>query len=274
MSSKQEAGRSAISVASGEVMLAFSLWRFSLYRAIIHTKLAHRNTSLGLLWEPLLLLIVSFFISLVWSKIFGVKDFKVFFQYVLIGFAIWGFISSVVNRGVNIIRGYANTIINSRDPILSYILSDIFCEVTSYLLKFPLILLVILVMGDLSFKGVLIHIYGLFLISISGVGFALVFGTFAAFYGDVKELISAFMRLAFLVTPVIWTIDRLGEYQSYIYLNPFFSYLQICRQSLLEGTADSLSLIIASVLTLLILVSGLIVLGSNTLSLKQKVFEL
>jgi len=262
-----------VNIVLKEFHQAAGLWRYCLYRAYIHLKVRHRNSRLGLLWEPLFLLIVTSVLSLVWSKIFGLRDFESYFLYVLVGFAIWNFISSVVSRSVNLIRGYSRSIINSREPILSYVFSDIAYEVLVLLLKTPVILLCVLIFGSLNLTGLFISIYGVLLIVVSGVGFTLSFGFLAGFVGDIRELIATMMRLGFLITPVIWQIDRLGEYQNYVYLNPFYSYLTICRSPILGESVGPTELIIATSLTVIIFVSGIICMATKLAELKQKAFE-
>lgn len=203
----------------------------------------------------------------------GVKKLEDFLLYVLVGLAVWQFISALVSRGVNLIRGYSNSIINSREPVLSYVLSDVLYETMVLVLKSPVLLIAIFIFGSFSLEGALVFGYGVLLIVLSAIGFTLSFGFLAAFVGDFRELISTLMRLSFLITPVIWELKRLGEYQHLVYYNPFYSYLSICRSPLLNEMPGMKEVVIATSLTILLLGVGLYFMSTKIIQLKQKAFE-
>jgi len=81
------------------------------------------------------------------------------------------------------------------------------------------------------------------------------------------------MRVAFLVTPVLWKPDMLGDKgQTVIYLNPFFSYLDVFRSSLLGGAVSNASLGVMIFTTIALYSLGLYVFAKYENSLLNEMF--
>jgi len=82
------------------------------------------------------------------------------------------------------------------------------------------------------------------------------------------------MRVAFLLTPIIWHVERLGEYQKYVYLNPFYNYLALCRDGLLKGGAGMIEIAVASGLSIVLLILGFIVLAKFKIKIRERAFSI
>ena len=249
-------------------------WKYCFGKAFLMLKLKHRNTKLGLWWEPIILLIVTLVLSIVWSQIFSAKVFEEFFIYILVGFGVWGFISGVVMKATTIFVRNANILRDSGDQILEVVIIDVIYECLAYISKSPIIIFCVLILADLNLVGVLLHIYGLILIAISGFGLSLTLGVLTAYYLDLSQLMQAIIRLSFLITPIIWPLERLGEYATYIVLNPFYNYVEITRSGLMGNIVDGRSIVIATLLSLLIMLIGVIVHKKYKTSLMIRVHQL
>ena len=48
------------------------------------------------------------------------------------------------------------------------------------------------------------------------------------------QLVGSILQISFLLTPVIWHVDRISEpYIKYVYLNPFASAIEVIRNPIL-----------------------------------------
>lgn len=247
------------------------------FRAYVSLKISSRNSIAGLFFEPAMLVISCLAISLVWNQLFGRggDEFYEFFLYVYISFAIWTFISELVIGGASCFIRNAKHAMGSNDPLMIYALQDVVSAALNFVFKLPFFVLILLILnGFPDLFEVLVFALGVLFITLSGFGFALFVGTVCVFFSDFREITRAVMRVAFLVTPIIWHIERLGEYQKYIYYNPFYSYLSVCRDSLLNGTVPKLELMIASVLTFALLVIGCSFLFAKKRSLRVAFFKI
>lgn len=266
-----------VSLLKHEVLPILKNWRFLFFRAYIANKLRVRRSFFGFLFEPIMLLISTYCIAVVWSQLFGKgagQEFVLFFLHVLVSFCIWNLISGLVNSLSGSLITRVKVITNTSDPILNGVLIDLIGVVLTFLLSLPVVILLVFIFASPSLQGLALLLYGLFLIVITGLGLGLLLGISCLFIGDLRAIINSVMRVAFLLTPIIWQVERLGEYKSYIYWNPFYSYLAICRDALLNGHVGQLELLIASVTSLVILVLGLFFLKLNFHRLRAKAFSI
>jgi len=261
---------------SQDLKFTLSRVRYLSYRSLLVQRVASRGSVLGLLFEPVLLILSCLVISAVWNQLFGRggDGYWVFFIYVYISFVFWNYISALVGGGSSsLIRNsiYGTT---NKDPAVMYVFQESLNATVSFLLKLPFLLIVFgLISGFPSFYSLLLFCFGIVLIFLTGLGFGMVLGVYCLFYTDLRELTAAVMRVAFLLTPIIWKIERLGEYQNYIYLNPFYSYLSICRDALLKGQVGYIEITIAVSCTLLFILLGYITMTRNRTAIKRAFFR-
>jgi len=260
-----------------DFIFSLSRIRYLIYRSLLVQRVASRGSVLGLLFVPLMLILSCLAISAVWNQLFGRggEGYWEFFLYVYLSFVLWVYIGDLVNGGSScLIRNsvYGTT---SNDPAVMYIFQESLNATVSFILKLPFLVIVFILLAGLpSFYGVLLFCFGITLIFLSGLGFGMVMGVYCLFYMDLRELTAAVMRVAFLLTPIIWQVERLGEYQKYIYFNPFYSYLSICRDSLLTGQVGHREIVIASSCTLFLLLLGCFSLARNKIAVKRAFFKI
>ena len=239
-------------------------------------KIQSKHSVLGLLFEPLLLILSSLAISAVWNKLFGRggDQFTEFFVYIFVSFSTWYLITDLIKGVTDALRKNAVAATNTDEPLTLYIVLELSSGLLNYLMRLPIMLFLMLVfVGIPSFSSALGFMAGFLLVALAGLGFGLCIGIYSLFYGDLKEVVNSVMRVAFLLTPIIWHIERLGEYQDWIYFNPFFSYLTTCRDLFLGNPVDVLALQISVVLTLGVLILGLFVLNKNKYRARTSLFD-
>ena len=157
-------------------------------------------------------------------------------------------------------------------PLSLPIIEDLFYELYRFILPILLFLpLFIFHSQDLTSLGWLI--YGVVLMLISGLGFIFLFGAISFFYQDVKQVIHSVMRLAFLLTPIIWRKERLGDYQDLVFLNPFYCYIEICRNGLLGQPVESKVVVIGTLLTLSIFLLGVMFISISEKRIRYRGFQ-
>lgn len=176
-------------------------------------------------------------LGVVWGVILNKHDTGEYLLYLLVGLPIWQVISGSIDR--------ANQSFNANYAVGGLPLSTVIFERTvSALIPFFMILPVVLVASAYEYSvsigtGLLfLFSLGCLITWIAGVGFLV--SAITTIFPDLRHLLSAIMRLAFLATPIIWDVHRLGEYQQYIWLNPFYLPLGFVRSTLsgVENAGD------------------------------------
>ena len=245
---------------SDELRETWRLRRYMLYRAVLTLQAMHSRSILGILWEPLLVIITSFVLAAVWSVVMGDGDFKSYFAYICIGVGIWGCVSKSVLKGASYIHKYSHSIANSRYPLLSYVIVEILLCAMIFIAVLPFLVGIGFFFNGFSITALLTSLFGTLLMFLAGVGFGVLVGSITSFFPDLREIIAAIMRISFLVTPIIWRPERLGEHVSYLIFNPFHPFIELIRTPLL-GNEVSLKIILLAVgITTFLLVGSLLAL--------------
>jgi ABC-2 type transport system permease protein/lipopolysaccharide transport system permease protein len=98
---------------------------------------------------------------------------------------------------------------------------------------------------------VLYALPGLALLILNGAMASMTLGMVSARFRDIPRITASLMQIVFLITPIIWKPDMLGD-RLYISLaNPFFHLIEIVRAPLL-GTPPTLLNVAAVILITLI----------------------
>jgi len=230
---------------------SIQLGRYWMFSAFIKIQLEHSKTAFSVLWEPITVFFVATVLSTVWSHILGVETPTDYFFYVLVGFALWSLLfAKVVNRAVASLGTRSAELSNSIKPVSSIPLEEMAYSLLNFATVFPFVLGLCVWFFGTSLVQLLIFVYGLFLIFVAGISLSLTLGVLIFFVRDFLQIVKAVMRLGFLVTPIIWKPDRLGEYEYLVWYNPFYSYLDLCRTALMNEAMKYEALVISSSITL------------------------
>lgn len=261
-----------MSAAISDISQGLSLSRYWMFSAYVRLQLQYKKTSLSFLWEPLTIHFVAVSLAMVWSIVLGITDPFGFFLYVLFGFSLWGLLSKLIRSGVAVLGKRSSDLTNKPIPISSLVVEEIVLCFYYFFTTLPFLVVWSICFYQPDFTHLGQFLLGMILIFLSAIGLTLSLGILAFLVGDVAKLVAAVMRLSFLVTPIIWTLDRLGEHQKWIWLNPFYSYLDICRSALMGESAHQNSWIVATALTLSLLIIGLITLNFSHKHIRRRAF--
>ncbi len=198
---------------------------------MIKVSLRNSGSKLGMAWEPLSTLIVSFALSVVWIEVLDLSDsLGNYLVYVYTGMVAWAAISGAISNLCATFIKNARAITNRKLPLFSYVFEELLISFIPFLLSLPFLLLVTLVVGhSFGLYEVSMILVGLSLMLITAFGFSLSIGLAAFFIGDIRQIVAAIMRLGFLITPVIWKAERLNEYENFLLLNPFYGFIHVMR---------------------------------------------
>jgi len=245
-----------------DIIMAFRLYRYWMFCAFIKLKLSHHKTSFSFFWEAVSVFFVSTVLSIVWTRVLEVESPLDYFFYVLTGLAIWSLlISKLINKGVSSLSLRSKELQKSVRPVSILALEDITYSFLAFFSALPFVVAACVFFYGTNINFILLFVIGVVLTWLTAVGLCMTLGVLAFFVRDVLELVKAVMRLGFLVTPIIWRPSRLGEYEHLVWLNPFYSFVDICRAPLIGEWPHLNSLIIASCTSVVLLVLGFVTLA-------------
>ena len=208
--------------------------------AYLDLSLKYRRTIIGNGWSVLTNLITVSIIALVWAAIFNL-EIKEYFPKLFIGYTTFYFLASFITGSTEILYGkYKGIILSLGVGLNIIILRHLIFLVLEYLLFIPVYILIILVLGNNISLSIFLLIPGLILIIINGYWLTFIFSLLSARFRDFALFISSIMGAAFLLTPILWDKERLGEYENFVYLNPLTSMIEAIRDPLMGEPVNPL----------------------------------
>ncbi|MBQ3137465.1 MAG: ABC transporter permease [Clostridia bacterium] len=211
-------------------------------------KLQYRNSVLGMFWtflEPLLTMIV---LSLVFNRLFGRDSSKVvnFPVYLLCGKLLHEFFTSSTKRAMRSIRSRASIIKKVYVPKYVYPLSAVLSKFVTFIISLSVLAVVILYFNIANINPItvtgnivwaLLPITVLFFFSL-GVG--MILATLNVFFKDIENIYDVFCLLLFYTTPIVYSIDRLGDPSTsavarLIRFNPMYGFIDMFRGAVIHG---------------------------------------
>jgi ABC-2 type transport system permease protein len=227
----------------------FMKYRFLLRELVIkRIKLQYRNSVLGVLWtflQPLLTMIV---LTFVFSNIFGrnsasVVNYPVF---LLSGRLLYDFYSQSTKRAMKSIRGNASIIKKVYVPKYIYPLSVILSTFVTFIISLSVLALVIGFFNIIKKDPVPITpamffvVVPILILFVMCLGIGMLLATLDVFFKDIENLYDVFTMLLFYVTPIVYTIDKLGfadgSWQAMILkLNPLCGIIDMFRAAVLHS---------------------------------------
>lgn len=204
--------------------------------SILDVSLKYRRTILGNFWIIITYLITISIISFVWSFLLN-APLAEYFPKLFIGFTVFYLLISFTSSSTDILSGqYQGIILSLGVPINHVILRHLIFIFLEYIPFIPVYYIIIYFAGlDISLTS-LLFIPGLLLVFANGYWIIFLISLLCARFRDLGLFVNAIMSASLLLTPVLWDKSRLGEYQNYVYFNPFTSVVEAVRNPLLGIT--------------------------------------
>lgn len=223
------------------IKASLSLWRYWTYKAIVAYRLRYKNSKLGIVWPSLSLLTVTIVIGIVWGTLLKKESLFVYSLYVMSGYSVWTLLSGSIEQGC---RDF-NRKESGGLPLFSQILERFFTLIINFSHLIPILFICIIVSHVGSYSHLALLPGALIAVSFWMVGIISLLVALISVLPDLKYFILSIMRVAFLATPIIWETHRLGAYEKYIWLNPFYIPLESLRFALsgIGGNSDLLWLL-------------------------------
>lgn len=206
------------------------------FAASSRTRERFTRTTLGSFWLGLSNLLSVSVLAVVYGTVFKVQDFNAYVVYLGTGLVIWNAVAAAVLSAPNLFRAKAASIKNINIHPIFYSLEEWSFQAQTFLQSFALVLLALmffqpslllhlLTAGLLPLLNLLLFIYW----------FPLLLCLFGARYEDLFQLVPIVLQLMFLLSPILYRKDALGDLAWTANLNPLYRMLSNLRHALLHG---------------------------------------
>src|SRR6266849_3040865 len=169
--------------------------------ALQDVKLRYRGSVLGPFWLTLSTLIMVAAMGGIYARLFGMEVAH-YLPFLTIGLVTWQFIYSAINEG-------CYTFLSSQQ-----IIQQACMPFTIYAWR-------------IVYRNLLV------LLAINAFWIAMLLGMISARYRDVPPIVANAVQVVFFVTPIFWPPESLGQWQSFLPINPVFAAIDVVRAPLL-----------------------------------------
>ncbi len=217
---------------------------FDVWKMLADTKMRARynRTILGPFWEIFGSLFLLLLLAFLWSKLWG-KNFIDFFTYLLVGYTLWRTILSTITDANQLYaHTYISIIKNVKLHPFTLAIASAYKNLTTLLLNFPLIVLVLYLNNQIHIQSIFFAFVFLILFFMSSISLTFLFGILCLKYRDLEHSIGVILGMLFFFTPIIWSVDQLGDKILLIQPNILYHYLHFFRSGLQNGSVDTLSI--------------------------------
>lgn len=229
--------------------LAFSL-------ALRELQTRYSRTTLGPLWITLAQAAWICGIGVVFSQVFR-QEFSSLIYFLAAGVPVWTFMATVLTEA-------PNAFVSSRGILEQFgaawtvqVWKRVMVSVWVFLQHMTIWVVALIFFGPPVNTGMLMALPGLAILFTTAWGAMLLFGVLGARYRDLQPALTLGMSFMFVLTPVFWDPQLLGEGRPMItHLNPLYHFLEIVRAPLLSREVAMETWIFCSVAMVLVVVLG------------------
>lgn len=200
-------------------------------------KKKYSTNHLGYVWtllEPTLLIAVYWAIFAHVVRL-GVHNYVLFLA---VGVLPYNWFRVCVNSGTDALRGNAKLISSINLPREIYPLAMVIVRTIEFLLTVPIILVVAILYGKApSSSHLILFPISLVIEFVFNLGLALLFSAWTTLFNDLERALTAFLRLWFYITPVLYPTGRVPGVGRTIYnLNPLVGIIDLQRAVWFPGS--------------------------------------
>ncbi len=220
----------------------------------------YRGAFFGAFWLSITTAITASGLGILYGYLFGLPLVE-HLLYVTVAVTAWSMITGFVIGGCDVFVGNAHAFKQFPLPLSLFSFRLAFTQIIMFSYRSIVLFSMFVIFSvQLQFTA-LLSIAGLMLIVWIGFWMSMGLGVLNARYRDFGQLVGASMTFIFFLTPVFWRPDRLGDYEIYVNLNPFFHLIEVVRGPVLGHDDIALHFAVTVALALFAPVFGWLLYG-------------
>lgn len=207
--------------------------------ALQDVKLRYRGSVLGPFWLTISTMMMVAGMGLIYSQLFNV-EIRTYLPYLAVGLIVWQFLSGMISEGCEAFLREASVIQQVRIPFSIHAYRSVLRNLivlahNMVVIPFGIVLFALPVGWQL-----LAIVPALLVLAINGVWISILLGMLSARFRDVPPIVASLLQALFFLTPIIWPVSALKEWQILATANPFFAAVDVLRAPLIgQATANS-----------------------------------
>lgn len=227
-------------------------WRIWWLFAMQDIRLRYRRSKLGPLWLTLSMAVTVYSMGFLYGHLFH-TDLESYYPYLAASMIGWSLISSVITDMSEIFLQSEGIIKQIKLPYSLYIHRTVMRNFIIFLHNLIVYIPIILIFHQIAKVNLftLSLLSNLLIIYINAFFYGLIIAIFCARFPDMMQIVRNIIQVIFFITPIMWMPTVLPEqYQWFVYLNPFYAFLQLIRAPLMGHGLALLEWINIGIITL------------------------
>lgn len=224
------------------------------FRAVVQNmvvqelRVRYHRSMLGFCWTLLNPVLMMATMTLVFSQVFQIPDWRGFLIYLFAGMVPWAFLQSSVNECAITIIAHEALIRKIYLPKMIFPLTRILINLATMVLSMGALFLLLKPLGARFTPPLLALPLVLLLFSAFALGLGLIVSTINTFYRDFGHLVTIFLQAWYFATPIIYKVDQFPEPARWrFWLNPAYPYIKMFQDIIRDGRwPDPTTLLVAA----------------------------
>jgi ABC-2 type transport system permease protein/lipopolysaccharide transport system permease protein len=207
--------------------------------AVQDVKLRYRGSVLGPFWLTISTLLMVAGMGLVYSQLFQM-DLIGYLPLLTVGLVVWQFLSGVITEGCETFLREVAVIQQVRVPYSIHAYRNVLRNLIVLAHNLLIVPIGLLLLPIPVGWGLLMVVPALLILTVNGIWISILLGMVSARFRDIPPIIASLLQALFFLTPVIWPVGALKEWQILATANPFYAALDVLRAPLIGvQTADT-----------------------------------
>ena len=200
--------------------------------AIHDIRQRYRGSMLGPFWITISMGVMILALGILYSKLFRV-EIAVYLPSLCLGLLVWNYISTTVTDAGTVFVLGESTIKQTRTPMSVFIFRAIMRNVLVFAHNALIFVIVMIYFGRAPSWSFFLAIPAFAMVTLWLTCVTVVLSILCVRFRDIAQIITSLMQLVFFMTPIIWTLEQLGERIWAAEINPFFAFIDIMRAPLM-----------------------------------------
>ncbi len=212
------------------------LWWFT---ATSRTRARFARTALGSFWLGFSNLLSITTLGIVYGTVFSVTDFNSYLIYLGIGLVVWNAICSSISSAPMLFINNRSNIQNLKLKPIFYVLEEWAFQLQTFFQSFVLVFLVLIFFNKSLFFNLIVSSWIPFVnLFIFLFWFPLIIALISLRFSDFAQLIPIVLQLIFLISPILYKKENLGDLNWITNINFIYQILDPLRVSIINGNIN------------------------------------
>jgi ABC-type polysaccharide/polyol phosphate export permease len=224
----------------------FRFWPVVQNMVVQELRVRYQRSFLGFVWTLLNPILMMVILSWVFSHM--MDHFRHYPLFLFAGMVPWSFLSISLNDCAFSIINNEGLIRKIYLPKLVFPLVRVLIALVTFVLSLGALFVLMLPLGARPSFALLFLPVAIALLGIFALGLGLIVATLNTFYRDCGHLIAVVLQAWYFATPILFPIEKFGDAQWRIRLNPAFYFIEIFHDIMYAGQWPRISLVATAAL--------------------------